>query len=82
MLIPSPLPLLPLSCLSHPTSVPRIVLRLSHCNHALQMLKALKDAGVWSHRQLPQFLWSVQSFNTYNLRNTGCKRCLPSDARP
>ena len=43
----------------------------SHCNHALQMLKSLKDAGVWTHRHLPKFLWSVQSFNVFNLQNTG-----------
>ncbi len=42
-----------------------------HCSHALQMLKSLKDASVWTHRHLPKFLWSVQSFNTFNLRNTG-----------
>ena len=43
----------------------------SHCNHALQMLRELHDAGVLPHRKLPRFLWAVQGFNLVNLRNTG-----------
>ena len=42
----------------------------AHCNHVIQMLQGLQSGGVWTRRRLPHLLWSVQSFNVYNLRNS------------
>eukprot|EP00966_Prymnesium_polylepis_P276059 6378056-Prymnesium_polylepis.1 len=35
------------------------------------MLKSLHDAAAWPDRLRPAFVWAVQSFNLYNLRNSG-----------
>ena len=42
----------------------------AHASHALQMVQALKD-GVGVQRARPRLIWSVQSFNVFNLRNSG-----------
>jgi len=43
----------------------------AHANHALQMLQALKESGQEVRRTRPRLIWSVQSFNIYNLHNSG-----------
>lgn len=42
-----------------------------HCARSLQMLKALGDAHFPRQRKAPSLIWSVQSFNMHQLRNTG-----------
>ena len=43
----------------------------AHASHAAQMLQALKESGREVRRVRPRRLWSVQSFNMHNLRNSG-----------
>lgn len=43
----------------------------AHASHALQMLQALKDGSHEIARRKPHLVWSVQSFNIFQLRNSG-----------
>ncbi len=42
-----------------------------HCRHALLVLQELKDAKVpYNQNSRPSFLWAVQNFNLFNLKNS------------
>ena len=43
----------------------------AHASHALHMVQALQEGGRRVLRRKPQLIWSVQSFNMFNLRNDG-----------
>jgi len=43
----------------------------AHASHALSMLQALTDSGQLVQKAKPRLVWSIQSFNIYNLHNSG-----------
>ena len=43
----------------------------AHASHALSMLQALTDSGQAVQKSKPRLVWAIQSFNIFNLHNSG-----------